>query len=356
MRAIIHLDLDAFYAAVEVLEDPSLVGQPVIVGGQAHQRGVVVSASYPARAFGVRAAMPTARAIALCPGAIVLPPRHQLYSEYSRRVMAVLHLASSTVEQISIDEAFIDLSEELAAWEDAIEVARQLQRRVKEETGLSASLGLATNKLVAKVASDCDKPGGLTVVKPGDEPAFLAPLPVRVLWGVGPVTAQKLAGMGVATVGDLAQVPEPELMARFGRQGAAMARQALGIDRRSVVTDRDPKSVSQERTFARDLADTAALEHQLQRLSAGVSKRLKRQGVVAGTIALKVRYADFTTLTRQMRLAVPTDSEQLIYQASLTLLHRVWRQGQRVRLLGVGGHHLSPPLGQMPLLLDDTAP
>jgi len=348
-RAIVHLDLDAFFAAVEVLENPGLEGQPVIVGGRPEARGVVSSASYPARAFGVRSAMPTFKAVELCPQAVVLPPRHRLYRDYSRRVMAILHEASPLVEQMSVDEAYLDISDQVTAWEDAIEVARQLQARVRDEVGLSASLGVAANKLVAKVASDRDKPGGLTVVRPGEEAAFLAPLPVRALWGIGPVTAQKLAAMGVSTVGELARVAEADLRARFGSQGAEMARQALGIDERTVVTEHERKSVSQERTFRRDLSDHQALKQQLWQLSQGVAEDLKRADLAAATIALKLRYADFTTLGRQMTLSVPTDDEVEIYRAALTLFERAWQPGQPVRLLGVAARQLSPPLGQLSL-------
>lgn len=351
-RAIVHLDLDAFFAAVEVQENPDLAGKPVIVGGQPEGRGVVASASYPARVFGIRSAMPTSRALALCPEAIVLPARHRLYRDYSRRVMEILHQTAPMVEQMSVDEAFLDLTNQVETWEAVIEVAQQLQHRVREEIGLSASLGVATNKLVAKVASDREKPGGLTVVRPGAEAAFLAPLPVRVLWGIGPVTAQKLAGMEVTTVGELARVPEDELRARFGQQGAAMARQAHGIDERPLVTAHEPKSVSQERTFAHDLADADALREHLRRMSKGVGRRLKRANLAAGTVAIKVRYADFTTLTRQMTLSVPTDDEEEIYGAALILLRRVWQRGRPIRLLGVAGRQLSPPVGQLPLFLD----
>jgi DNA polymerase-4 len=346
-RAILHLDLDAFYAAVEVLEDPDLAGKPVVVGGNPQGRGVVVSASYPARAFGVRSAMPAARALALCPGAIVLPARHRLYRDYSRRVMEILHRTVPLVEQTSVDEAFLDLTGEIADWQAAVGEAQRLQKRVREEVGLSASLGVATNKLVAKVASDRDKPGGLTVVRPGEEEAFLAPLPVRVLWGVGPVTARKLEGMGVTTVGELARLPQAELQARFGRQGAALARQARGIDERPLHTEHEPKSVSQERTFAADLSDLDALKQQLWKLSQGLGRRLKRAGLATGTVAIKLRYADFTTLTRQMALVMPTDDEQEIYRAALVLLRRVWQPGRAVRLLGVAGRRLSPPVGQL---------
>ena len=349
-RAIVHLDLDAFFAAVEVLERPDLAGQPVLVGGKPEERGVVAAASYPARAFGVHSAMPMARALALCPQAVVLPPRHHLYHEYSRQVMEMLHQASPVVEQLSIDEAYLDLTEQATPWEAAIEVARQLQGRVRNEVGLSASLGVATNKLVAKVASARDKPGGLTVVRPGEEAAFLAPLPVHVLWGVGPVTAQRLAEMGVATAGDLVRLPEGELRARFGRRGVELAHQARGIDERPVVTEYARKSLSQETTFVRDLRDAEALRRQLWQLSQAVGQQLKEEGLAARTVAIKLRYADFTTLTRQMRLAVPTDDERVIYRAAAVLLRRAWQRGRPVRLLGVAGRDLSAPPGQLPLL------
>jgi DNA polymerase-4 len=348
-RTIVHLDLDAFFAAVEVLDDPDLAGKPVLIGGRPEERGVVAAASYPARAFGVHSAMPMYQALKLCPGAVVLPPRHDRYREYSRRVMAILHQMSPLVEQMSVDEAYLDLTDQVAAWDEGVELARRLQGRVRDKVGLSASLGVATNKLVAKVASDQDKPGGLTVVRPGEEAAFLAPLPVQVLWGVGPVTAGKLAEAGVTTVGQLAQVSEGELRARFGQHGAAMARQARGIDDRPVVTEHETKSVSQERTFARDISDAEALKHQVWRLSQGVSRRLKKAGLAAGTVAIKLRYADFTTLTRQMTLTVPTDDEREIYRAALALLKRAWDREEPVRLLGVVGRHLSPPPGQLSL-------
>jgi DNA polymerase-4 len=350
LRAIVHLDMDAFFAAVEVLERPELAGKPVVVGGRPAERGVVAAASYPARAFGVHSGLPMARALALCPQAIVLPPRHHLYHEYSRQVMEMLHQASPVVEQLSIDEAYLDLTEQATPWEGAIEVARQLQGRVRNEVGLSASLGVATNKLVAKVASARDKPGGLTVVRPGEEAAFLAPLPVHVLWGVGPVTAQRLAEMGVATVGDLVRVPEGELRARFGQRGVELAHQARGIDERPVVTEYERKSLSQETTFVRDLRDAEPLRRQLWQLSQGVGQQLKEEGLAARTVAIKLRYADFTTLTRQMRLAVPTDDERVIYRAAAVLLRRAWQRGRPVRLLGVAGRDLSPPPGQLPLL------
>jgi DNA polymerase-4 len=346
-RAIVHLDLDAFFAAVEVLEDESLAGKPIAVGGRPEERGVVSTASYEARAFGVRSAMPMYRAVEACPDLIIVPPRHDVYGRYSRQVMALLRQVTPLVEQTSVDEAYLDLTEEGETWDDAVDQARELQARVKQETRLSASLGIATNKLVAKVASDRDKPGGLTVVPPGEEATFLAPLPVRVLWGIGAVTAANLAEMGVTTVGELARVPVEDLRARFGRNGAAMARHAQGIDRRPVVTEHETKSVSQERTFVRDLRRRDDLKRQLWRMSQGVARRLQRAGLAGGTIAIKMRFADFTSLTRQMSLMVPTDDAKEIYRAALVLLERTWQPGQPVRLLGVAARGLVPPTGQL---------
>jgi DNA polymerase-4 len=351
VRSIIHLDLDAFFAAVEVLENPGLAGKPLIVGGRADQRGVVATASYRARDFGVRSAMPTYRALELCPEAVVLPPRHGLYREYSQQVMAILHRTSPLVEQMSIDEAYLDLTDQIGSWEGGIETARALQRWVKDDVGLPASLGVATNKLVAKVACDRDKPEGLTVVRPGEEAAFLAPLPVRVLWGVGPVTAERLARIGVTTVGDLARIPEEQLRARFGSHGTEMAYRARGIDGRKLCTEHERKSVGQERTFGHDLVKPRALKSQLWSLSQGVAEHLERHGVAAGTVAIKVRYADFTTFTRQMQLMVATDDAQTIYRAALVLLGRAWERGRPVRLLGVAGRDLVPPSGQLRLPL-----
>ncbi|MGD1995253.1 MAG: DNA polymerase IV [Anaerolineae bacterium] len=346
-RTIIHLDLDAFFAAVEVLENPDLRGKPLLVGGRPGERGVVATASYPAREFGVRSAMPMARALKLCPQAIVLPPRHNIYRSHSRRVMEILDQTSALVEQLSIDEAYLDLTDRVTAWEEGGELARQLQGRVSDEVGLSASLGVAANKQVAKVASGHDKPGGLTVVRPGEEAAFLAPLSVRALWGVGPVTERKLGALGVTTIGQLAQLSEEELEEHFGQRGEDLARRAQGIDNRPVITEHQRKSVSRERTFRRDLRQARALRRQLWRLSQGVTERLRRADLAAGTVAIKLRYADFTTLTRQMTLDVPTDDEHMIYQAALVLFDQTWQRGRSVRLLGIAASHLSPPTGQL---------
>jgi DNA polymerase-4 len=352
LRVIVHLDLDAFFAAVEILENPELAGQPLLIGGRPEARGVVATASYPARAFGIHSAMPMARALALCPHAIVRPAHHSLYREYSNRVMDILHDAAPLVEQVSIDEAYLDLTEPASDWDHAVEMARRLQARVRDEVQLSASLGVASNKLVAKVASDRDKPAGLTLVPPGEEAAFLAPLPIRVLPGVGPVTAEKLSQIGVTTIGQLTQLSETMLRQRFGKNGALMCRRARGQDDRPVVTERVRKSASQENTFRHDIADPRALRRHLWHLSQGVARRLQRSELAAGTIGIKLRYSDFTTLTRQMSLSVPTDDERTIYRAALALLRRAWQRGRPVRLLGVSGSHLTPPVRQLPLKFD----
>ena len=359
--AIVHLDLDAFYAAVEMLQNPDLKGKPILVGGRPSSRGVVATASYAAREYGVHSAMPMAQAVRLCPHAIVLAPRFDVYRRYSQRVMAILREETTSLEKVSIDEAYLDLTDDVygaaggelgdgvSPWGRAAEIAHRLQGRVRDELELSASLGVATNKLVAKVASDHDKPGGLTVVRPGDEAAFLAPLPVRVIWGVGPVTAEKLAQMGVTTVGDLASLSERALQARFGSHGASMAQRARGIDPRPVCTEHQRKSVSRETTFSQDLKAWEDVKHHMWRLSRGVAERLQKASLVAGTIAIKLRYENFETLSRQMSLDVPTDDEGRIYQAALVLLQQTWDRGRPVRLLGVGGDHLQPPTGQLAL-------
>jgi DNA polymerase-4 len=264
--------------------------------------------------------------------------------------MDILRAVTPLFEQMSIDEAYLDVTEQTPAWEAAVDLARQLQRQVRDDVGLSASLGVASNKLVAKIASDHDKPGGLTVVPPGQETSFLAPLPVRVLWGVGPVMAGKLAELGATTVGELARLPEEDLRQRFGKHGAGLARQALGIDRRPVFTEHRVKSISQERTFRRDITDPEAIREQLQKMSERVARRLVKNNLVAATVGIKLRYSDFTTLTRQMSLAVPTADEHVIAQATCTLLDRTWQKRRPVRLLGVSAQRLSEPDGQLRLL------
>jgi DNA polymerase-4 len=349
---VLHIDLDAFYASVEALERPELKGQPILVGGRPEERGVVAAASYEARAYGVHSAMPTHRALRLCPQAVICPPRHDLYRRYSRQVMAVLAEVAGQMEQVSIDEAYLDLTRAVGDWREAVETARQLQVRIVDGVGLSVSVGVATNKLVAKVASDFDKPGGLTVVAPGEEAAFLAPLPVRVLWGVGPVTSERLEALGMVTVGDVAGASALVLQRHLGRRGAEIAAMAQGKDQRRVASHRERKSVSQERTFQHDLLDPRAIRRRLWELSQGVARRLARSEMWAWTVSIKVRYADFTTLSRQMKLTEPTGEAETVFRAAVALMRRAWQRSRPIRLLGVGGHELVPPTGQLSLFDD----
>lgn len=339
-RTIIHLDLDAFFCAVEELHNPRLAGKAFAVGGRPEQRGVVASCSYPARNKGVHSAMPMAQAIKLCPGLIVLPARHSEYSRVSRQVMERLHRLTPLVEQISIDEAFLDVTGPFA---DGFIIASSLQATIREELSLPCSLGVATNKLVAKIATDVGKaahrsqasPKAITVVAPGEEAAFLAPLPVDALWGVGPKTASRLAQLGITTIGELAAFPPAELKRIFGKNGQDLATHARGIDDRPVITSHTIKSVSQEVTFARDTADETTLLTTLNDLCESCAARLNESRLSGSTIKLKIRWPDFSTVSRQTTLSQPTDQAPHIQAAASLLFQRIWK-GQAVRLLGVG--------------------
>jgi len=348
-RTIIHLDLDAFFVAVERLDDPSLVGMPVIVGGRPEARGVVSSASYEARAFGIHSAMPTAKALRLCPQAVLVSGHHKRYSEMSRQVMAILAEYTPLLEQISIDEAFLDVTGTAAHYGPPPQLAGTIQDRIEDELGLSASLGVASNKLVAKIASDFRKPHGITVVPPGEEAAFLAPLPIRRLWGVGPVTARELARLGVRTIGDLAKISPEVLSARFGVHGEGLWRAARGIDDSPVTPEHEIKSLSREETFARDVRDAEVLRRELLRLSDAVAARLRRHNLQARTIGLKLRYGDFTTITRQVTLKEAVDTGPAIYALALALFKAAWDRQRAVRLLGVGTANLCQTARQLHL-------
>lgn len=338
-RTIVHVDLDAFFAAVEQRDHPELRGRPVIVGGGPTDRGVVSAASYEARAFGVHSAMPLRTAAALCPNGVFLPVRGAVYAAVSREIMAILHRYTPLVEPVSIDEAFLDVTASLALFGPGEAIARQLKAAIRAETGLTASVGVATSKLVAKIASDLRKPDGLVVVPPGEEAAFLAPLPVERLWGVGPRTAAVLRECGVQTIGDLVALPDALLERRLGRHGPVLRLRALGIDPEPVVPRRPPKSISHEHTFDVDTADPEVIEATLLALAEGVAGRLRASGARAGTVAVKIRDARFRTITRQVRLAEPTDLAESIWRAALELVRPEVR-GVRVRLLGIAAEHL----------------
>ncbi|MFN8465973.1 MAG: DNA polymerase IV [Caldilineaceae bacterium] len=357
VRKILHLDLDAFFCAVEEQRDPTLVGKPFAVGGRPESRGVVASCSYPARRLGIHSAMPMSQAVRLCPGLIIVPARHGAYSAVSRQVMALLHALTPLVEQISIDEAFLDVSDRP---EEAEQVARELQVRIRSELRLPCSLGVASNKLVAKIANNEGKsqargdgpPNAIKVVAPGQEAAFLDPLPCDALWGVGPKTAERLRELGMETIGDIVRWPEADLFRRFGKNGYDFARHARGLDDRPIITEHERKSVSQETTFERDVSDGEALRRTLRQQAGDVSRVVKAKRLAGATVKLKLRWPDFTTITRQVTLPAPTDDAPAIAAAALQLFDREWSERgdpKAVRLIGVGVSGFRANLGQRTL-------
>jgi nucleotidyltransferase/DNA polymerase involved in DNA repair len=341
--SIIHVDLDAFFAAVEQRDHPELRGKPVIVGGDPRSRGVVSTCSYEARKFGVHSAMPLATALRLCPQGIYVPVDGAKYQRVSREVMTVLRRFTPAVEQVSIDEAFLDVAGSEALFGPAPEIARRIKCEVVETTGLTVSVGVATNKLIAKVGSDLRKPDGLVVVEPGEEAAFLAPLEIRRLWGIGPKTAERLHTLGVSTIGELAALPMETLTRALGDHGGTLHDRALGIDADPVVGGGEAaKSVSHETTFAVDVTDPAEIERTLLALTEGVSARLRSAGIRAGTVAIKIRDSQFRTITRQKTLSEPSDLTDTIWRAALELARPEFR-GKKIRLLGVAATQLGAP-------------
>lgn len=340
-RTIIHADLDAFYASVEVLDDPSLRGKPVIVGGRRDERGVVSAASYEARAYGVQSAMPLRTAARRCPTGVFLPGRPERYRELSERVMAVFADYTPLVEPISLDEAFLDVTASADVFGDGPTIARRIKQRVLDEVGLVVSVGVASNKLCAKVASDLRKPDALVVVTAGKEAAFLAPLPIRRLWGVGPQVQAALAEYGVTTVGQLAAMPATTLRRRFGRHGDDLAARARGIDASAVVAWQRPKSIGHEHTFERDTIDQRLITATLLDVAESVARRLRRHGLAAGSVQLKLRYEGFETLTRQAALPRQARDADALYEAGLALLRRTLAPGRGVRLVGLTAMNLA---------------
>lgn len=334
-RVFAHVDMDAFFAAIEIRDDPSLRGRPVVVGGRADQRGVVAAASYEARKFGVHSAMPMARALRLCPDLVRIDCTFDKYRTASRLVMEILGTFSPLVEPLSLDEAFIDLTGSECALGEPRAVGERIKRRIHEATDLTASVGIAPVKFVAKIASDLEKPDGLVVVPPSDLISFLHPLPIGRLWGVGPRTQEMLELMGVHTIGDLAQAGVERLERRFGEHGRFLFALASGTDEREVTPDSEAKSYSHEQTFARDQSEADVLESVLLDQAVRVARRLRRDHVHGRVVQLKLRFHDFSTLTRQQSLREPTADADRIYEVGRLLLQRVWG-GQPVRLIGVG--------------------
>ena len=340
-RTILHVDLDAFFAAVEQRDRPELRGRPVIVGGAGSEdsRGVVSAASYEARRFGVHSAMSLREAYRRCPDAVFLPVDGRRYQAASREVMTILRRFTSQVEPISIDEAFLDVTGSAALFGDGPTIARRIKDEVRAEVGLTASVGVASTKLVAKIASDLRKPDGLVVVAAGEEAAFLAPLPISRLWGVGEKTAATLAEYAVRTIGDLAALPRDLIERRLGKHGASLLERARGVDPDPVHEGDPAKSVGHEHTFDVDTSDPETIERTLLAMADGVAGRLRAAGVRAATVAVKVRDSRFRTITRQRTLSEPTDLTEPIFRAALELARPEVR-GIRVRLLGVTASNL----------------
>lgn len=355
-RVILHVDMDAFYAAVEVRENPALAGQPLIIGHRG-RRGVVSTCSYEARRFGVRSAMPSLTAERLCPQAVWLPGRMELYVDVSRAIRKLFDDFTPIVEPLSIDEAFLDLTGVVADLQAGRHTAQDLKQRIRDAERLNASVGVAPNKFLAKVASDLEKPDGLVVIGTSDIAQILWPLPVERLWGVGPKTATRLRKRGIQTVGDVASRSESVLALCVGASLAAHLRAlAHGQDDRPVETEHEAKSISEERTYAQDLVDPDDIDRALLQRAEGVSQDLRRLGLVARTVHIKIRGSDFTTWTRSATLPTPTDLAEVIVAAARALLReRIDLAGRGVRLLGVGVSGLANAgSGQTTLFADAT--
>jgi len=353
-RKILHVDMDAFYASVEQRDDPSLRGRPVIVGW-AGERSVVCAASYEARTFGVHSAMPASRARRLCPQAVFIPPDFERYREASRAIRAIFERHTPLVEPLSLDEAYLDVTEELTGIPTATETAETIRREIREETRLTASAGVAPNKFLAKIASDWRKPDGMFVIRPHQVEAFLVGLPIRKIPGVGPATEKVMTEFGVTTVDDLLRFSEAELTGRFGRWGSTLWHLARGLDTRNVSAERETKSISAETTFNQDISEFRPLEQHLWDLTERVSARLKANSLAGTTVTLKLKSADFKTRTRARALGHPTQLASRIFAAGRDLLgHEVG--ATRFRLIGIGVSHLEDATGDdMSDLIDRRA-
>ncbi|WP_166998338.1 DNA polymerase IV [Paramicrobacterium fandaimingii] len=346
---ILHVDLDAFFASVELLDHPELRGKPVIVGGR-DGRSVVTTATYEARAYGVGSAMPMARALQLCPKAIVVPPRHELYRSYSKRVMSLFDDITPLVERLSIDEAFLDVYGARRLLGSPASIARLIRQRVYDDTGLTCSVGAAETKFIAKLASGMAKPDGVLVVPPAQTQDFLRPLPIRALAGVGGKTEEALQRLGLRTVADVAEIPIGALRSAVGDATAMRLHElARGRDPRPIATEHVEKSIGHEVTFHDDVVDGATLERELLRLSDRVGARLRAAGVTAGGVALKLRYSDFTTLSRSRRLPEATSVARRLYESSVELFRELEVRGRPVRLIGVRAERLSEGAPSMSL-------
>ena len=348
-RFIIHVDMDAFYAAIEQRDRPELLGRPVIVGGKPRARGVVAAASYEAREFGIRSAMPSARAVRLCPRAVFLPVDMRKYAQVSQQMMAILRRHSERIEQVSIDEAFLEVTDRVRDFAQAEQLARRIKQEIRRELRLTASVGVGPNKFLAKLGSELRKPDGLVVIPPAEAEGFLDPLPVGKLWGVGPKTEKRLAEAGLKTIGQVARAPIEQLRRLLGAWADVVHELARGDDDRPVETERETKSVSSETTFPDDLYELKDLRRSLSELSEEVASRLRDEDLRARTIAIKVRFGDFRTITRQTRLGEATDRAEVIRKTVYGLLDAVEGREQGIRLLGVRGSVLESGPRQLSL-------
>ncbi|MGH9400145.1 MAG: DNA polymerase IV [Thermoanaerobaculia bacterium] len=352
MRRILHVDMDAFYASVEQRDDPALAGRPVAVGGRPESRGVVAAASYEARTFGVRSAISMARAVRLCPELVIVRPDFEKYARVSRQVFAIFREATPLVEPLSLDEAYLDVTENAWGLPLGVEVARRLKGRIRDETGLTASAGVAPNKFLAKIASGWKKPDGLTVIAPERIERFLQKLPVDALWGVGPVTAKKLRAAGIERLVDVRTADPAALQKLVGSWAESLRRLAFGDDPRPVEPNRERKSIGCEETYAKDLTEMASIEHEVDALARHAADILLRKSLFARTVTLKLRYADFETITRSQTRAPATRSPEEIAQRAAALLSKTQAGSRPVRLLGVSLHGLGDkpeePAGRQP--------
>jgi DNA polymerase-4 len=353
IRRIVHVDMDAFYASVEQRDNPSLRGLPLVVGGQPNRRGVVAAASYEARVFGVRSAMSMARAVRLCPSLVIVPPDFQRYKAASTAVFAIFRDVTSLVEPLSLDEAYLDVTEN--SWNEplATTVAKRLKERIRSETGLTASAGVAPNKFLAKIASGWKKPDGLTVISPDRVEPFLQQLSVDALWGVGPVTARKLRSKGIERLIDVRAAEPAALRETVGSLAEWLQQLAAGIDDRPVVPNRESKSSGSENTYPEDLTDLPAMRHEVWEMACHAVLWLEKKALLARTVTVKVRYSDFTTVTRS-HSALPTRDREAIAARAVQLLERTEAGRRPVRLLGVSVHNFrgdadaDPGTGRLP--------
>ena len=343
-RIIMHLDMDAFFAAIEQLDHPEYRGKPVVVGADPKQgvgRGVVSTASYEARQYGIHSAMPISQAYRRCPEAIFLRGRYRRYSEASKQIMAILRDFTPTIQQISIDEAFLDLTGVVPDFDAAVVLGQRLKERIREQTGLTASIGLAANKFVAKVASDLEKPEGFTVCVPGKEREFLAPLRIRKLWGVGEKSAERLRTLGFESIGDIARAPREQLLKFFGGWGMHLWNLANGIDNRPVAERGVRKSISEEVTFDKDIDDAAEVERTLFVIADRLSRMMRQKGLKGRTITLKLRLEGFETHTRSKTLADFVNDAATLRDIAVAQFHAFPRKSKRVRLIGIAVSHLN---------------